>query len=155
LLKPSKGTKGLSAPPIKNKVALRTSLTGSIFMDSVRVGHDALLPHSKGLGSAFSCLNNARFGFVLFHPCLLARLLCLLSSWVGQVWHLLGRDGRIGGLSSSYAVLRARTTSIQETACVVPVGTEEIGGCTDGSGAWACGEFSGEDIVFSLSLVGC
>jgi hypothetical protein len=29
-------------------------------MDSVKVGHDALLPKSKGLGSAFECLNNAR-----------------------------------------------------------------------------------------------
>jgi glutaryl-CoA dehydrogenase len=57
-----KGMKGLSAPAIKNKLALRASLTGSIFMDSVRVSHDALLPKSKGLGSPFSCLNNARFG---------------------------------------------------------------------------------------------
>ena len=57
----------------------------------------------------------------------------------------MGRYGRIGGLSSSNAVLRAPTTSIQETACVVPVNTEKIGGCTDGSGAWARGEFSGEE----------
>lgn len=57
-----KGLKGLTAPAIKNKVALRASLTGSIFMDSVRVSGDALLPKSKGLGSAFSCLNSARYG---------------------------------------------------------------------------------------------
>ncbi|RDB25031.1 Glutaryl-CoA dehydrogenase, mitochondrial [Hypsizygus marmoreus] len=57
-----KGLKGLSAPPIKNKIALRASLTGSIFMDSVKVSHDALLPKTRGLGSAFSCLNSARFG---------------------------------------------------------------------------------------------
>lgn len=57
-----KGLKGLSAPPIKNKVALRVSLTGSIFMDSVRVSQDALLQKTKGLGSAFSCLNSARYG---------------------------------------------------------------------------------------------
>jgi len=57
-----KGLKGLSAPPIKNKIALRVSLTGSVFMDSVKVSHDALLPKTKGLGSAFSCLNSARFG---------------------------------------------------------------------------------------------
>ncbi|KAF7362249.1 Glutaryl-CoA dehydrogenase [Mycena venus] len=57
-----KGAKGLTAPPIKNKIALRVSLTGSVFMDSVRVSHDALLPKSKGLGSPFSCLNSARFG---------------------------------------------------------------------------------------------
>jgi glutaryl-CoA dehydrogenase len=53
--------KGLSAPPIKNKLALRVSVTGSVFMDSVQVSHDALLPKSKGLGSAFSCLNSARY----------------------------------------------------------------------------------------------
>ncbi|KAF9464976.1 acyl-CoA dehydrogenase NM domain-like protein [Collybia nuda] len=57
-----KGLKGLTAPPIKNKLALRVSLTGSVFMDSVRVGHDALLPKTKGLGSPFSCLNSARYG---------------------------------------------------------------------------------------------
>ncbi|KAK0212549.1 acyl-CoA dehydrogenase domain-containing protein [Desarmillaria ectypa] len=57
-----KGMKGLDTQAIKNKVALRASLTGSIFMDSVRVSHDALLPKSKGLGSPFSCLNSARYG---------------------------------------------------------------------------------------------
>ncbi|KAJ4483505.1 acyl-CoA dehydrogenase domain-containing protein [Lentinula aciculospora] len=57
-----KGAQGLSAPPIKNKVSLRVSLTGSIFMDHVRVPQDALLPGTKGLGSAFSCLNSARYG---------------------------------------------------------------------------------------------
>ncbi|KAF8891800.1 glutaryl-CoA dehydrogenase [Infundibulicybe gibba] len=57
-----KGTKGLSAPAIKNKIALRVSLTGSVFMDSVHVSHDSLLPKTKGLGSPFSCLNSARYG---------------------------------------------------------------------------------------------
>ncbi|KAK2463123.1 hypothetical protein APHAL10511_004778 [Amanita phalloides] len=57
-----KGVKGLSAPAIRNKVALRASATGSIFMDSVRVLPDSLLPKSKGLGSPFSCLNSARYG---------------------------------------------------------------------------------------------
>ncbi|KAG2750863.1 acyl-CoA dehydrogenase NM domain-like protein [Suillus brevipes Sb2] len=56
------GLKGLEAPAIKNKIALRASLTGSIFMDSVRVGHDALLPHGQGLSAPFSCLNSARYG---------------------------------------------------------------------------------------------
>ncbi|KDQ50843.1 hypothetical protein JAAARDRAFT_41625 [Jaapia argillacea MUCL 33604] len=56
------GTPGLSAPPIKNKLALRASLTGSIFMDGVKVPNEAMLPGAKGLGGPFSCLNNARFG---------------------------------------------------------------------------------------------
>lgn len=57
-----KGSKGLSTPAIKHKLALRASLTGSIFMDEVRVGNDALLPGAKGLGAPFTCLNSARYG---------------------------------------------------------------------------------------------
>lgn len=57
-----KGMKGLETPAIKNKVALRASLTGSIFMDAVKVPHDSLLPHGVGLSAPFSCLNNARYG---------------------------------------------------------------------------------------------
>nr|GAT57864.1 glutaryl-CoA dehydrogenase [Mycena chlorophos] len=57
-----KEMKGLTAPQIKNKIALRASITGSIFMDSVRVSQDALLPKGQGLGAPFSCLNSARFG---------------------------------------------------------------------------------------------
>ena len=53
---------GLTAPQIKNKLALRSSATGSIFMDSVKAPHSALLPHGKGLGAPFSCLNSARYG---------------------------------------------------------------------------------------------
>jgi glutaryl-CoA dehydrogenase len=52
---------GLEAPAIKNKVALRVSLTGSVFMGNVKVSHDQILPKSLGLRSAFSCLNSARF----------------------------------------------------------------------------------------------
>ena len=57
-----KGTKGLSAPSIKHKLALRCSLTGSIFLDRARVGHDALMPHGSGLSAPFGALNNARYG---------------------------------------------------------------------------------------------
>ncbi|KAJ7594926.1 acyl-CoA dehydrogenase domain-containing protein [Mycena floridula] len=57
-----KDMKGLSTQPIKNKLALRVSLTGSVFMDRVSVSHDSLLPKSRNLGSAFSCLNSARYG---------------------------------------------------------------------------------------------
>ncbi|KIJ15524.1 glutaryl-CoA dehydrogenase [Paxillus involutus ATCC 200175] len=57
-----KGLKGLEAPAIKNKVALRASVTGSIFMDSVKVSHDSLLPNGQGLSAPFSCLNSARYG---------------------------------------------------------------------------------------------
>ena len=57
-----KGLKGLSAQPIKNKLSLRASITGEIAMDGVEVPDDALLPGASGLGSAFGCLNRARYG---------------------------------------------------------------------------------------------
>ncbi|GAA5821308.1 hypothetical protein JCM3770_004581 [Rhodotorula araucariae] len=56
-----KGQKGLTAPPIKNKTALRASITGSIFMDDVPVPASHML-NVEGLKGPFSCLNNARFG---------------------------------------------------------------------------------------------
>ncbi|GAA5828760.1 hypothetical protein JCM3766R1_003810 [Sporobolomyces carnicolor] len=56
-----KGQKGLTAPAIKNKTALRASITGSIFMDEVNVPKSHML-NVEGLKGPFSCLNNARFG---------------------------------------------------------------------------------------------
>jgi glutaryl-CoA dehydrogenase len=54
---------GLSTPSIHGKFSLRTSSTGMIVMDGVRVHRDRhLLPGVKGLKGPFSCLNNARFG---------------------------------------------------------------------------------------------
>ncbi|KZT21496.1 acyl-CoA dehydrogenase NM domain-like protein [Neolentinus lepideus HHB14362 ss-1] len=46
-----KGTSGLSAPAIKNKLVLRASLTGSVFLDNVKVLQEALLSGTKGLGA--------------------------------------------------------------------------------------------------------
>ncbi|KAG8957603.1 hypothetical protein FRC03_009980 [Tulasnella sp. 419] len=57
-----KGMQGLSAPAIKNKLSLRASITGSVFMDNVHVGSDAVLPGALGLAGPFSCLNSARYG---------------------------------------------------------------------------------------------
>ena len=57
-----KGTKGLSAPKIENKMSLRASVTGEIVMDNVEVGEDALLPNIEGLKGPFGCLNRARYG---------------------------------------------------------------------------------------------
>jgi glutaryl-CoA dehydrogenase len=57
-----KGTKGLSAPKIGNKLSLRASITGEIVMDGVEVGEEALLPHVEGLKGPFGCLNRARYG---------------------------------------------------------------------------------------------
>ena len=55
-------TKGISTPKIEGKLSLRTSVTGEIVLDDVRLGEDALLPGVSGLGGPFSCLNSARYG---------------------------------------------------------------------------------------------
>ena len=57
-----KGAKGLSAPTIRGKVGLRTSITGEIVMQDVLVPATALLPNAKGLKAPFTCLNSARYG---------------------------------------------------------------------------------------------
>ncbi|MEM7258739.1 MAG: acyl-CoA dehydrogenase [Pseudomonadota bacterium] len=57
-----KGMKGLSAPKIDGKFALRASVTGMIMMDEVEVPEENLLPNVQGLAGPFGCLNRARFG---------------------------------------------------------------------------------------------
>ncbi|MDH3228442.1 MAG: acyl-CoA dehydrogenase [Alphaproteobacteria bacterium] len=56
------GMKGLSAPKIEGKFALRASITGEIVIDDVFVPEDNLLPGVEGLKGPFGCLNKARFG---------------------------------------------------------------------------------------------
>ena len=57
-----KGMEGLAAPKIEGKFSLRSSETGMIMMNNVRVPAENLLPNVKGLKGPFGCLNNARFG---------------------------------------------------------------------------------------------
>ena len=57
-----KGMKGLSAPKIEGKLALRASITGEIVMDEVFVPEENKLPDAQGLSGPFSCLNSARLG---------------------------------------------------------------------------------------------
>ncbi|MEO6021924.1 MAG: acyl-CoA dehydrogenase [Burkholderiales bacterium] len=57
-----KGAKGLSAPKIEGKFALRASITGEIVMDNVFVPEENLLPNVSGLKGPFGCLNSARYG---------------------------------------------------------------------------------------------
>jgi len=54
--------KGLTAPKIEGKFALRASTTGMIAMQDVFVPAGNELPGVKGLRGPFSCLNNARYG---------------------------------------------------------------------------------------------
>lgn len=57
-----KGMKGLSAPKIEGKLALRASITGEIVMDNVFVPEENLMPGVEGLKGPFGCLNSARLG---------------------------------------------------------------------------------------------
>lgn len=57
-----KGSKGLSAPKIENKLSLRASITGEVVLENVEVDEDALLPNVQGLKGPFGCLNRARYG---------------------------------------------------------------------------------------------
>lgn len=52
-----KGAKGLTAPQIKNKLSLRASITGSIYMDNVSVPADHVLD-VEGLKGPFTCLKS-------------------------------------------------------------------------------------------------
>lgn len=94
--------KGLETQAIKNKVALRASLTGSIFMDSVRVSHDALLPKSKGLGSPFSCLNSARYVVMSY----LSQPLSYLKIRYGISWGVMGSLEDCVNRTRAYALER-------------------------------------------------
>jgi glutaryl-CoA dehydrogenase len=57
-----KGMKGLSAPKIEGKLALRASITGEIVMDEVFVPEENKFPEVGGLLGPFTCLNSARLG---------------------------------------------------------------------------------------------
>ena len=57
-----KGMQGLSAPKMTGKLSLRASITGEVVLDEVFVPEDNRLPHARGLGGPFGCLNNARYG---------------------------------------------------------------------------------------------
>ncbi|RMG07697.1 MAG: acyl-CoA dehydrogenase [Planctomycetota bacterium] len=55
---------GFSAPSIEGKFSLRASVTSELILQDVRVGPEALLPHSGGLKSPLMCLTQARYGIV-------------------------------------------------------------------------------------------
>ena len=57
-----RGMKGFSTPVIDGKISLRASITGEIVLDNVEVPESHLLPHARGLGGPFGCLNKARYG---------------------------------------------------------------------------------------------
>ena len=57
-----RGTPGFSTATIEGKMSLRSSSTGQIALDDVRVPESSLLPNAAGLSGPFGCLNRARFG---------------------------------------------------------------------------------------------
>lgn len=57
-----RGSRGLSARDIHDKLSLRASVTSELVLESVRVPEAAMLPTAHGLGAALACLNEARYG---------------------------------------------------------------------------------------------
>ncbi|MGQ4807420.1 Acyl-CoA dehydrogenase [Candidatus Entotheonellaceae bacterium PAL068K] len=55
-------TPGFETPAILKKMSLRASHTGEVILSNCRIPTDSILPASRGLGSPFACLNQARFG---------------------------------------------------------------------------------------------
>ena len=56
------GLPGFEATEIQNKLSLRASDTGALFMNDVVVPAAAQLPEAAGLKAPLSCLNQARYG---------------------------------------------------------------------------------------------
>ncbi|MEE9373188.1 MAG: acyl-CoA dehydrogenase family protein [Saprospiraceae bacterium] len=57
-----KGTKGFTAPKIDGKWSLRTSITGELVFEDVRVPKENVFPEIRGLKGPLSCLSKARYG---------------------------------------------------------------------------------------------
>ncbi|MFE3984556.1 acyl-CoA dehydrogenase family protein [Nocardia tengchongensis] len=57
-------TPGFTAREMKHKLSLRASITAELFLDSVRLPADALLPEARGLAAPLGCLSEARFGII-------------------------------------------------------------------------------------------
>jgi glutaryl-CoA dehydrogenase len=57
-----KGTRGLTTIEQKGKFSLRASVTSELILEDCRIPANNLLPGTKGLQSALSCLNQARYG---------------------------------------------------------------------------------------------
>lgn len=56
-----RGFSGIETPKIEGKMSLRSSITGQIFLNNVKIPESHVLKKT-GFGAAFSCLNKARLG---------------------------------------------------------------------------------------------
>ncbi|MGG7034077.1 MAG: acyl-CoA dehydrogenase family protein [Flavobacterium sp.] len=57
-----RGMEGFSTPETHNKWSLRTSATGELIFDNVKVPKENLLPNKSGLSAPLQCLDSARYG---------------------------------------------------------------------------------------------
>ncbi|MEE9362457.1 MAG: acyl-CoA dehydrogenase family protein [Cellulophaga sp.] len=57
-----RGMEGFSTPETHNKWSLRTSATGELIFDNVKIPKENLLPGKSGLGAPLGCLDSARYG---------------------------------------------------------------------------------------------
>ncbi len=57
-----KGTKGFTAPEMKGKHSLRSSVTSELVFDNCEIPKENLLPNVEGLKGPLGCLTQARYG---------------------------------------------------------------------------------------------
>ena len=57
-----RGMEGFTTPQTHNKWSLRTSSTGELVFDNVKVPKENILPNVEGLKGPLGCLNQARYG---------------------------------------------------------------------------------------------
>ena len=58
------GTEGFRTVDVHDKLSLVASTTSELILEDCRLGPEALLPGSRGLGSPLACLSEARYGIV-------------------------------------------------------------------------------------------
>ncbi len=57
-----RGMEGFSTPKTGGKWSLRSSLTGELVFDNVKIPKENILPNKDGLGAPLGCLDKARYG---------------------------------------------------------------------------------------------
>lgn len=57
-----RGMEGFSTPETHNKWSLRTSATGELIFNNVKIPKENVLPNKDGLGAPLGCLDAARYG---------------------------------------------------------------------------------------------
>lgn len=57
-----RGMQGFTTPETHNKWSLRTSATGELVFDNVKIPKENILPNTQGIKGPLGCLNKARYG---------------------------------------------------------------------------------------------